>query len=104
MARETDPLARFVTQLESLLAAGEATRGLEVRRSRGGLILSRRWQADPTREPELDPRFRLTPLGQAQFGLSLSRHNRWEPLPFQGTLAELVDVMNSALAPWAAYD
>jgi hypothetical protein len=104
MSRAKDPLNAVVIQLQSLLATGEATRGLEVRRSRGGYILSRSWQPDPSASPALDPRFRLTPLGPNQFGLSLYRRSRWESLPFQGTLQELTEVMNTALAPWASED
>jgi len=31
----------------------------------------------------------------------LYEHNRWQPLPYEGTLAELVDVTNTDLAPCA---
>ena len=85
-----------------MLEAGEATRGLRAEPSRGALVLSRSWQDDPSSEPAPDPRFRLTPLDRGQFGLSLYRRNRWERLPFRGTLEELVDIMNTALARWAA--
>ena len=101
MSRGTDPLDLDVIQLGSLLDAAEATRGLRAKRSRGGIVLSRDWQDNPAAEPEPDPRFRLTPLGRMQFGLSLYRRGRWEPLPFEGTLSELVDIMNTALEPWA---
>jgi hypothetical protein len=33
--------------------------------------------------------------------LSLYDCNRWDPLPYEGTLNELVDVMNNDLALWA---
>src|SRR5439155_588232 len=58
----------------------------------------------PRRIDELGPdrRVRLTPLGAGQYGLSIYDRNRWEPLPFEGTLNELVDVMNNDLAHWAA--
>jgi hypothetical protein len=68
MSRAQDPLNAVVIQLQSLLATGDATRGLEVRRSRGGYVLSRSWQPDPSARPELDPRFRLTPLGANHSG------------------------------------
>ena len=48
----------------------------------GHLIVSR------TDEQGANPRFRLTPLGQGAYGLSLQRRKRWEPLPFEGTLKE----------------
>src|SRR5713226_9753821 len=89
MSRAGDSLDADVTQLESFLGAGEATQGLHAKRSRGGIVLSRDWQENPAAEPEPDPRFRLTPLRQGQFGLSLYRRGRWEPLPFKGTLREL---------------
>ena len=34
--------------------------------------------------------------------LSLHERNRWEPLPYEGGLEELVAVMNTDLATWAA--
>ena len=49
-----------------------------------------------------DPRFRLTPLGGDAYGLSLYLRKKWDPLPFEGTLNEMVDVMNHDLAQWAA--
>ena len=49
-----------------------------------------------------DPRFRLTPLGGGQYGLSLYDRNRWDELPYEATLNELVDVMNTDLDAWAA--
>ncbi len=102
MARGIDPLSTAVRRLEPLLETQEATRGLRAASSRGAIVLSRDWQDDPSADPEPAPRFRLVPLARDQFGLSLYRRNRWERLPFQGTLEELVDVMNTALAPWAA--
>jgi hypothetical protein len=47
-------------------------------------------------------RFRLTPLGAGAYGLSLYRRQRWEPLPYEGTLEELAETMNEDLAAWAA--
>ena len=60
------------------------------------IILSRVDEIGP------DPRFRITPLGNGRYGLSLYERNRWEALPYQGCLNALVDVMNSDLAVWAA--
>jgi len=34
--------------------------------------------------------------------LSQYERNRWEPLPYEGGLQELVAVMNTDLAAWAA--
>lgn len=86
----------MVPTLRDLLDAGHATRGLAVSLRGGHVILGR---ADPFGP---DPRFRLTPLGGTAYDLSLHRRKRWEALPYQGTLDELVDVMNTDLQHWAA--
>ncbi len=44
---------------------------------------------------------RMTLLKGYTYGLSLYHRKKWDPLPFEGTLTELVDVMNTALAHWA---
>jgi hypothetical protein len=49
-----------------------------------------------------DPRFRLTPLGGGRYGFSLYYRNRWDPLPYEGTLNEMVDVIHIELGAWAA--
>ena len=63
-------------------------------------------QAEATRgrvdEIGPDQRFRLTPLAAGHYGLSLDDRNRWDPLPYEGTLNEMVDVMNHDLGAWAA--
>ncbi len=89
-------LPTVVPTLQALLAAGHATPGLAVTVRGGHLILARADEFGP------DPRFRLTPLGVGSYGLSLHRGKRWEPLPYQGTLDQLVDVMNTDLQHWAA--
>jgi hypothetical protein len=89
-------LSTVVPTIQALLDQGEATRGLTVNVRGGHLILGR------IDELGSDQRFRLTPLGGDAFGLSLHDRNRWEPLPYEGTLNEIVDVMNSDLAHWAA--
>lgn len=81
--------------LQTLLDAGEATRGLNVTARGGHLIVGR------VDEYGADPRFRLTPLRAGAYGLLLYRRKRWEPLPFEGTLQELADSMNDELATWA---
>ena len=91
----------FVTQLGPLLQEGEATRGLHIDHRRGAIVLSGTWVDDVSGHEEPDPRFRLTPLGATQFGLSLWRGARWERLPFEGSLTDLVDVINSVLPHWA---
>ena len=66
------------------------------RKTWGGHPVLGRFDADAP-----DPRFRLTPLGGGRYGLSLYDRNRWDPLPYEGTLNELVDVVNSDLSTWA---
>ena len=75
--------------IQALLDEGEATRGFTVKIRGGHLILGRVDEAGP------DPRFRLTPLGGGRYGLSLYDRNRWDPLPYEGTLNELVEVINT---------
>ena len=94
-------LEASAAQLRPLLDAEDATNGMHIQCRRGAIVLSREEPAEPPEKPEIDPRFRLTPLGPNEFGLSLYRRNRWERLPFQGTLQDLVEVMNSAVAHWA---
>ena len=88
-------LPTVVPELEAYLQAGDVTSGMTVTAYAGHLIVSR------TDDQGADPRFRLTPLGQGAYGLSLQRRRRWEPLPFEGTLRELADTMNHELAAWA---
>jgi hypothetical protein len=64
--------------------------------ARGGHLIVGR-----TDEHGADPRFRLTPLGAGSYGRSLYRRNRWDPLPYEGTLPELADTMNNDLGAWA---
>lgn len=93
---DTAWLPTVVPTLQALLDQGDATGGFTVKTRGGHLILGRVDDAGP------DPRFRLTPLGGGRYGLSLYDRNRWDPLPYEGTLNELVDVMNNDLAAWAA--
>jgi hypothetical protein len=93
---DTSWLPTVVPTVQALLDQGEATRGFTVKTWGGHLILGRVDADGP------DPRFRLTPLGGGRYGLSLYDRNRWDPLPYEGTLNELVDVMNHDLATWAA--
>jgi hypothetical protein len=85
-----------VPTVQGLLDRGEATRGMTAKTRAGHLVLGRVDADGP------DPRFRLTPLGGGRYGLSLYDRNRWDPLPYEGTLNELVDVMNTDLGAWAA--
>jgi hypothetical protein len=77
------------------LGQGEATRGCTATVRGGHIIVGR------VDETGADPRFRMTLLKRDAYGLSLYRRKKWEPLPFQRTYTELVEVMNTALAHWA---
>jgi len=92
----TSPLPTVVPTVHALLDQGEVTRGFTVKTRGGHLILGRVDEAGP------DPRFRLTPLGGGRYGLSLYDRNRWDPLPYEGSLNEMVDVINNDLGAWAA--
>ena len=94
--RDTSWLPTVVPTVQALVDRGDATRGLAVKTWGGHLILGRVDEAGP------DPRFRLTPLGDGRYGLSLYNRTRWDPLPYEGTLDELVDIMNHELGVWAA--
>jgi hypothetical protein len=93
---DTSWLPTVVPTVQNLLDQGESTGGMTVKPWGGHLVLGRVDADGP------DPRFRLTPLGGGRYGLSLYDRNRWDPLPYEGTLNELVDVMNSDLGAWAA--
>ena len=93
---DTSWLPTVVPTVQTLLDQGEATRGFTVKTWGAHLILGRVDEAGP------DPRFRLTPLGGGRYDLSLYERNRWDPLPYQGTLNEMVDVINNHLGAWAA--
>jgi hypothetical protein len=90
------PWLTLAPTVQNLLGQSDATRGLTAKTRGQHLIVSRMDEIGP------DPRFRVTPLGGGRYGLSLYEHNRWEALPYAGTLIELVGVMNSDLAAWAA--
>ena len=92
----TSWLPTVVPTVQALLDQGVATHGFTVKTWGGHLILGRVDEAGP------DPRFRLTPLGGGRYGLSLYDRNRWDPLPYEGTLTEMVDVINNDLGAWAA--
>jgi hypothetical protein len=90
------PWLTLAPTVQALLDQGDATRGLTARTRGQQLIVSRPDEIGP------DPRFRLIPLGGGRYGLSLYERNRWQPLPYAGGLQELVAVMNTDLAAWAA--
>lgn len=85
----------LLPNVQALVDQGQATRGCTATVRGGHIIVSRLDEAGP------DLRFRLTLLKGDVYGLSLYHRKKWDPLPFEGTLTELVDVMNTALAHWA---
>jgi hypothetical protein len=89
-------LPTVVPTVQTLLDNGAATHGMTVKTWGGHLVVGR-VDADGA-----DLRFRLTPLGRGRYGLSLHDRNRWDRLPYEGTLNELVEVMNTDLGSWAA--
>ena len=90
------PWLTLASTVQALLDQGEATRGLTARTRGQHVIVSR------LDEIGADPRFRLTPLGGGRYGVSLHDRNRWQPLPYEGRLQEMVAAMNTDLAGWAA--
>ena len=90
------PWLTLAPTVQALLDQGAAPHGLTPRTRGQHLIVSQRHEIGP------DARFRLTPLGNGRYGLSLYERTRREPLPYEGGLQELVAVMNTDLAAWAA--
>ncbi|MGI9146249.1 MAG: hypothetical protein ACR2IK_06865 [Chloroflexota bacterium] len=93
---DTSWLPTVVPTIQALLDQGEATCGFTIKVHGGHLILGRVEDDGP------DPRFRLSPLGGGRYGLSLYNRDRWDLLPYEGTLNKMVDVMNNDLGAWAA--
>jgi len=91
------------SELTELLAAHEPTTGMYVRAHGDNLIVGRREPIGPANELEDDDRIRLTRLSASRYGLSVKRHTgRWERTPFSGSMAEMVDVMLTAMLPLIA--
>lgn len=93
--RSDVPWLTIVPTLQPVLDEGQATRGLTAKVRGSHVIVGR------VDDAGADQRFRLTPLGGGRYGLSLYHRNRWDPLPYQGTLSEMVEVMNNELGAWA---
>ena len=50
-----------------------------------------------------EPVARLTPLGQAQYGLSFYRHDGiWERTPFRTAISEMATTLVDTLGPYLA--
>ena len=81
--------------LEKRLSQHEATADVAVRKHGKNVILSRQ----DARAGERVDMVRLTHLGGQSFGLSFKDHReRWQQLPFEGSAAELADLLLSDLA------
>jgi hypothetical protein len=89
------PWLTIAPTVQALLEQGEARHGLTAKTRGQHVIVSRPDEIGP------DPGFRVTPLGGGQYSPGLRERNRWEPLPYEATLYELVDVMNTDLSAWA---
>jgi hypothetical protein len=86
-------------ELRKLIEANPITKGMDVRTRGENLTLSRADPPGPFSDGEPSDRVRFTHLGKStQFGLSVLRHTgRWEKVPFQGTLGELVEVVSTVM-------
>ena len=89
------------SSLERLLAESEATSGMYIRVHGKNLILGREETYDGA-NGRVDM-VRLTERPRRQYGLSYKRHTgRWERMPFEGTLAELVKLLQESLTHMVA--
>ena len=87
--------------LERLLAQNDATSGMYVRVYGKSLILGR----DETYggETQRVDMVRLTQRARSRYGLSYKRHTgRWERMPFEGTMPELVALLQGGLTHMVA--
>ncbi len=87
--------------LERLLAKSDATAGMYVRVHGKNLILGREeTYAGATDRVDM---VRLTQRTRSRYGLSYKRHTgRWERMPFEGTTAELVELLQEGLTHMVA--
>ncbi len=86
------------SRLTKLLEQSAITEGMYVRSHGDHLILGRKEQFGPDRQPEACDRVRLTDLGRTGFGLSVKRHTgRWEKTPFTGPMEDMVKVIHSCM-------
>lgn len=81
-------------QLQQAVHAGGEYPHVVVRVARGHLLV---YAGDD------EPVARLTPLGQAQYGLSFYRHDgRWERMPFSGSISDMATSLVDTLGPYLA--
>jgi antitoxin (DNA-binding transcriptional repressor) of toxin-antitoxin stability system len=94
MSRTPLDLVDACEQLQQAVRAAGEYAHVAVRVERGHLVLYAGHEA---------PVARLTPLGQAQYGLRFYRHHgRWERMPFSGAFAELAITLVDTLGPYLA--
>lgn len=87
-------LLRACEQLQQALHATGEYAHVVVRVARGHLLV---YAGDD------EPVARLTPLGQAQYGLSFYRHDgRWERMPFSGPISDMATTVVETLGPYLA--
>jgi hypothetical protein len=93
-------------ELKTLVAGNPITKGMIVRVSGSHLYLAREEPPGPFSTGEADDRVRFTRLGKSPgFGLSVLRHTgTWEKVPFSGSLAELVEIVCTAMQHLIAAD
>lgn len=85
-----------LAKLTGLLEDNELTAGMYVRVHGDNLIMGRREQYHPDKDPVNDDRVRLTRLSASTYGLSVRRHTgRWERTPFSGSMEDMVDAIRS---------
>ena len=94
MSRQATDLASAGEQLQQAVRAAGEYAHVVVRVERGHLLV---YAGDD------EPVARLTPLGQAQYGLSFYRHDaRWERMPFRGVISEMATTLVDTLGPYLA--
>ena len=94
MSRKALALVRACAQLQPAVRAAGEYAHVTVRVARGHLMV---YAGDE------EPVARLTPLGQAQYGLSFYRHDgRWEPMPFSGAISAMATSLVDTLGPYLA--
>jgi antitoxin (DNA-binding transcriptional repressor) of toxin-antitoxin stability system len=87
-------LSSAAAQLQQAVHVGGEYAHVIVRVERGHLLV---YAGDQ------EPVARLTPLSQAQYGLSFYRHDsRWERMPFTGTISEMATTLVDTLGPYLA--
>ena len=94
MSRKAMDLVSACEQLQQAVRAAGEYAHVVARVERGHLLI---YAGDE------EPVARLTPVGQAQYGLSFYRHDgRWERMPFTGAISEMATTLVDTLGPYLA--